>query len=65
MKTATIIAIVSMAIQTLASLYFLLLSLRVMDYDRSMNEIMQPFFFLSNVGLLIFFILLYQKQSKN
>ena len=65
MKTATLIALVSMAIQTLASTYFLLLSFRVIDYSRSLNEIMQPLYFLSNVGLLIFFIQLYQKQTKN
>jgi hypothetical protein len=65
MKTATIIAIISMAIQVLASLFYLLQSFRVIEFSLTVNEIMQLLFFLSNIGLLVFFIILYQKQSKN
>jgi hypothetical protein len=65
MKTATLIAIISMAVQTLASLIFLLQSFRVIEYNRSLSEIIQPLYFLSNAGLLFFFIQLYLKQSKN
>ena len=64
MRTVTLIAIISMAIQTLAGLYYLLEAYRVIDYNRSVNEIMQPLYFLSNVGLMLFFIQLYNKQSK-
>ena len=64
MKTATLIAIISMALQTIGSIYYLLISLRVVEYSTSVNEIMQPFYLLSNAGLLVFFIILYQKQSK-
>jgi hypothetical protein len=65
MKTATLIAIISMAIQTIASLFYLFQSFRVIEYSRSLNEILQPLYFLSNVGLLFFFIQLFQKQTKN
>ena len=64
MKTATLIAIISMALQTIGSIYYLLISLRVIEYNTSVNEIMQPIYLLSNAGLLVFFIILYQKQSK-
>lgn len=65
MKTATLIAIISMAFQTLGSLIYLLQSFRVIEYSMRINEIMQPLYFLSNVGLLVFFIQLFVKQSKN
>lgn len=65
MKTATLIAIIAVAIDALASLYYLLQFYRVIEYSSGISEVIQPLFFLSNVGLLVFFILLYQKQSKN
>ena len=65
MKTATLIAIISMALQTLASLIYVLQTLNVIEYSRSLGEIMPPLYFISNVGLLVFFIQLFQKQSKN
>ena len=64
MRNATLIAIIAVAIDTIASLYYLLQSYRVFEYNETISKIMQPLFLLSNVGLLVFFILLYQKQSK-
>jgi hypothetical protein len=65
MKTATLIAIIAMGLNIAAALYFLLLNNRVIEYNPSLNSIVQTFFLLSDIGLLIFFIILYQKQSKN
>ncbi len=65
MRTVTLIAVIAMAIQIVASFYYLLLDFKVIEYSQPVGKIMQPLFFLSNVGLLIFFIQLYQKQSKN
>ncbi|MGQ0739589.1 MAG: hypothetical protein ACT4OJ_11050 [Bacteroidota bacterium] len=65
MRTATLIAIISMAFQTFGSIYYLLTSLHVITYSQTVNEIMQPLYLLSNAGLLVFFIILYQKQTKN
>lgn len=65
MKTATLLAVIAMVIQTLASLYYLLLNYEVFNFDSSLNKIIEPLFFLSSVGLLVFFISLYQRQPKN
>lgn len=65
MKTATLLAVIAIIIQTLASFYYLLINFEILHYDISMQKITQPFFFLSNIGLLVFFISLYQKQPKN
>ncbi|HMU46979.1 MAG TPA: hypothetical protein PKC72_11455 [Chitinophagaceae bacterium] len=65
MKTATLIAIIAVSAQVFASLIYLLQSTRIMEYNRTVVEIIQPLYFLSNIGLLFFFIQLYQRQTKN
>ena len=65
MKTATLIAIIAMVIQALASLYYLLVTFEVLHFDSSMQKVINSLYFLSNIGLMIFFIQLYQKQPKN
>jgi hypothetical protein len=67
MKTPITIAIVASALQLIASFYYLLLNLKILKYSeasKGINDIMQVFFFLSGVGLLIFFIMFYDKESR-
>jgi len=67
MKTPVLIAIIATALQVVASFYYLLINFNVIEYGRNSKEIsdlMQVFFSLSGVGLLIFFIMLYDKESK-
>lgn len=64
MRNATLIALIAAAIDTLASLYYLLIDLRVLEYDDEFSQFIRPLFFLSSVGLLVFFAILFQKQSK-
>lgn len=65
MKSVTLIAIIAMALDTLASLYWQLVDLRALEYNESLARFIRPLYLLSNIGLLVFFIYLYQKQSKN
>lgn len=64
MRNATLIAVIAAAIDTLASFYYLLQNLRVLEYDETVSRIIQPLFFLSSAGILVFFIVLFQKQIK-
>lgn len=66
MKTPIIIAIIASALQLIASFYYLLINFKILKYSEAsngINDIMQVFFFLSGVGLLIFFITFYEKES--
>ena len=65
MRTVTLIAIVAMALEILASLYWQLIDLHAFNYNEKVAMFIRPVYLLSNIGLLIFFIQLYQKQSKN
>lgn len=65
MKTATLIAIIAMAIQVLAGLVYLLQAFELIKPSLSTYQMIQPLYVLSDIGVLIFFIYLYQKQSKN
>jgi hypothetical protein len=67
MKTPILIAIIAAALHVIASLYYLLLNLRILEYsnlNKGINNLMQVFFFLSGVGFLVFFILFYDKESR-
>lgn len=65
LKQATLIAVIALGIQTLLGFYYLLVSFDAIDFDRTVQKIAQPLMFLSSVGLLVFFIQLYQKQPDN
>lgn len=65
MKSVTLIAVIATVIQTIASFYYLLINFEVLHYDSDIQKVMQPLFFLSSVGLMVFFIQLYNKQPKN
>ncbi len=65
MRTATLIAIIALSLEILASLYWLLIDFKVVDYSETITRIIRPVYLLSNAGLLAFFIMLYQKQTKN
>jgi hypothetical protein len=64
MKTAIFIALVAAIMQVFGSLYYLLMNFDIIKYNATANKIVQPIFFLSNIGLLIFFIQLYDKESR-
>jgi hypothetical protein len=65
MKTVTLVAIIAMALDTVASLYWQLVDFRALEYNELLARLIRPLYLLSNIGLLVFFIYLYQKQSKN
>jgi len=65
MRTATLIVIIALGFEILASLYWLLIDYRVVDFNETITKIIRPVYLLSNVALLVFFITLYQKQTKN
>jgi succinate dehydrogenase/fumarate reductase cytochrome b subunit len=65
LKQATLIAVIAVGIQTLLGFYYLLIGFGALDYDSTMQKISQTLIFLSGVGLLVFFITLYQKQPDN
>lgn len=67
MKTPILIAIIASALQLLASLYYLLLNFKVIKYSeasKGMNDVMQLLFFISGAGILIFFIMFYDHESR-
>lgn len=65
MKEVTLVAIIAIILDTLASLYFSLQRFEVFRFNETIiSDIFSTFFLLSNIGLLIFFIRLYQKQLK-
>ena len=65
MRTATLIVIIALGFEILASLYWLLIDFKVVDYNETITRIIRPVYLLCNVALLVFFIMLYQKQTKN
>lgn len=65
MRTPTLIVIIALGLEILASLYWLLIDFRVVDFNETITRIIRPVYLLTNVALLVFFIMLFQKQTKN
>jgi ABC-type nickel/cobalt efflux system permease component RcnA len=64
MKSAILIALIAAILQVFASLYYLLVQFEVLKYNNKTSQLLQPLFFLSSVGLLIYFIQLYDYESR-
>lgn len=65
MKLITLIAVIAMVIQTIVSFYILLIDFDILGYDTDINKLFSLLNVLSKVGLMVFFIQLYNKQPKN
>ena len=63
MKAVTLIAVIALILEIIASLYFKLTRFKVFEYNETIGDIMNSMYTLGTIGLLIFFIRLYQKQS--
>ena len=63
MKAITLVAVIGICLQVLASIYYQLINHNIIEPDRTLTDIVGPFFLIGNIALLIFFIRLYQKQS--
>lgn len=64
MKAVTLIAIIAISLQVLGSLYFALLTYDIMEPNETIIQIVRPLSLLAELALLIFFIRLFQKQTK-
>lgn len=64
MKAVTLIAIIAISLQVLGSLYFALLTYDIMEPNDTIVQIVRPLSLLAELALLIFFIRLFQKQTK-
>ena len=65
MKSATLLAIIAIVVQLIASSYYLLLMYDLVPHTMLIQRAIQPLFLLSGIGLLIFFIQFYQKQPND
>lgn len=63
MKEVTLVALIGITLELFAGIYFSLIRLEVFKYDRTIGDVMSFMYVLGNIGLFIFFIRLYQKQS--
>lgn len=64
MKAVTLIAIIAISLQVLGSLYFALLTYDIMEPNETIIQIVRPLSLLAELALLVFFIRLFQKQTK-
>jgi len=64
MKAVTLIAIIAISLQVLGSLYFALLTYDIMEPNETIIQIVRPLTLLAELALLVFFIRLFQKQTK-
>lgn len=65
MKDAILIALIACILQVFGSFYYMLTTFEVVKFNAEVHKIMQPIFFLSSLGLLIYFFQLYNKESGN
>lgn len=67
MKLITLIAVIATVIGTIVSFYNMLIDFNILDieYDTDINKLLSLLVVLSRVGLMVFFIQLYNKQPKN
>jgi hypothetical protein len=67
MKLITLIAVIATVIGTIVSFYNMLIDFNILDieYDTDINKLISLLVVLSRVGLMVFFIQLYNKQPKN
>lgn len=64
MKAVTLIAMIGIILEVLAGVYFSLGRLQILEFDRTLSDIMSSMYLLGSIALLVFFIRLYQKQSE-
>jgi hypothetical protein len=65
MKSITLIAALSFLLMIILSLYYVLINFRIIHSDYESNKYLQVLYLLTNIGPFLFFIKLYQNQSKN
>ncbi len=62
MKAVTLVAVIAIILDIISGIYFALVRLDIFSYGETVGDIMASMSTLGSIGLLIFFIRLYQKQ---
>jgi hypothetical protein len=64
MKNVLLIAIIGVALESVSSLYWLLVDVRLFTFEETFSKVFRPVYFLSDLALITFFVYLFKKQPK-